>query len=143
MTTHRQSGPRRLGLWILTAGILVAASLSTSSAQVQQDIHVTIQDYSFHTTQMPLQLHTDTFIYIKNLDEVRHDFGSSMFLHTLTHIENNGVVAYGKGLEGAYIDPGKEAVIHLVLDKPGRFQFECSIHKDMKGEILLLTIDAV
>ncbi|MGD9851141.1 MAG: cupredoxin domain-containing protein [Nitrospirales bacterium] len=143
MTIHRQLGPRRVGLGLLAAGILVAASLSPSSAQIQQDVYVTIQDYNFHTTQMPLQLHTDTFIYIKNLDEVRHDFGSNMFLHTLTHVENNGVVAYGKGLEGAYIDPGKEAVIHLVLDKPGRFQFECSIHKDMKGEILLMTVDAV
>ena len=143
MITHRPFGLSRVGVWILTAGIIVAASLSPSSAQIQQDIQVTIQDYSFHTTQMPLQLHTDTFIYIKNLDEVRHDFGSNMFLDTLTHIETNGVVAYGKGLEGAYIDPGKEAVIHLVLDKPGRFQFECSIHKDMKGEILLLTVDAV
>ena len=143
MTTHRPFGPHRAVWWILTAGILVAASLSPSRAQIQQDIQVTIQDFTFHTTQMPLQLHTDTFIYIKNLDEVRHDFGSQMFLHTLTHIEADGVVAYGKGLEGAYIDPGKEAVIHLVLDKPGRFQFECSIHKDMKGEILLLTVDAV
>ena len=143
MTIHRQSGLRHVGLWVLIAGIVVVTSLSSSGAQVQQDVYVTIQDYGFHTTQMPLQLHTDTFIFVKNLDEVRHDFGSTMFRNTLTHIENNGVVAYGKGLEGAYIDPGKEAVIHLVLDKPGRFQFECSIHKDMKGEILLLTVDAV
>jgi len=140
---HRQFGLRQVGLWILTVGMIVATSMSPSAAQVQQDVHVTIQDYTFHTTQMPLQLHTDTFIYIKNLDEVRHDFGSTMFLNTLTHIDNNGVVAYGKGLEGAYLDPGKEAVIHLVIDKPGRFQFQCSIHKDMKGEILLLTVDAV
>ena len=143
MTIQRPNGPRRVVWGILTAGILVAASLSPSSAQIQQDIQITIKDFSFNTTQMPLQLHTDTFIYIKNLDEVRHDFGSQRCLQTLTHIEADGVVAYGKGLEGAYIDPGKEAVIHLVLDKPGRFQFECSIHKDMKGEILLLTVDAV
>ena len=143
MTNHRRFGLRQVGLWILTAGILMASSLSPSTAQVQQDVHVTIQDYTFHTTQMPLQLHTDTFIYIKNLDEVRHDFGSTMFLNTLTHVDNNGVVAYGKGFEGVYLDPGKEAVIHLVIDKPGRFQFQCSIHQDMKGEILLLTVDAV
>jgi plastocyanin len=77
------------------------------------------------------------------MDNVRHDFGSHMFLNTLTHVESNGVVTYGKGLEGAYIDPGQEALIRLILDHPGRFQFQCSIHKDMKGEILLLIVDAV
>ena len=74
---------------------------------------------------------------------MRHDFGSLIFLNTLTHVEGNGVVTYGKGVEGLFIDPGQEASIHLTLDRPGRFQFQCSIHKDMKGEILLLTVDAV
>jgi plastocyanin len=82
-------------------------------------------------------------IHIKNMDTVRHDFGSPIFLNTLTHVESNGVVTYGKGVEGLYLDPGQNASIHLILDHPGRFQFQCSIHKDMKGEILLLTVDAV
>ena len=41
------------------------------------------------------------------------------------------------------VDPGEEASFRLMLDHPGRFQFQCSIHPDMKGEILLLTVDAV
>ena len=143
MSTHPHLGLRRISLWLLAAGVIVAGGLAPATAQVQQDVHVTIQDYTFRTTQMPLQLHTDTYIYIKNLDEVRHDFGSTLFSNTLTHVDNNGVVAYGKGIEGAYLDPGKEAVIHLIIEKPGRFQFQCSIHQDMKGEILLLTVDAV
>jgi hypothetical protein len=92
---------------------------------------------------MPLQLHADTIIRVKNLDNVRHDFGSQMFLNTLTHVESDGVVTYGKGIEGAYVDPGQEASFRLTLDQVGRFQFQCSIHPDMKGEILLLIIDAV
>jgi plastocyanin len=80
---------------------------------------------------------------VKNLDNVRHDFGSQMFLNTLTHVESDGVVTYGKGIEGAYLDPGQEAMFRLTLNQSGRFQFECSIHQDMKGEILLLTVDAV
>lgn len=59
-----------------------------------------------------------------------------------TQIETDGAVAYGKGVEGVYINPGKEASIRLTLDHPGRFKFQCSIHQDMKGEILLLTVDA-
>lgn len=128
---------------VLVIGIMWLGGLSLSRAQFHQEVKVTIEGYEFHTTQMPLQLHAETFIQINNLDNVRHDFSSQIFLNTLTHVEGNGAVAYGKGVEGVYIDPGQEATIRLTIDHPGRFQFQCSIHKDMKGEILLLTVDAV
>jgi plastocyanin len=132
---------QRIGILIL--GILLVGGVVLSTAQSQQEVKVTIEGYKFQTSQMPLQLHTDTIIRVKNLDNVRHDFGSQMFFNTLTHVESNGVITYGKGIEGAYVDPGKEASFRLVLDKTGRFQFQCSIHPDMKGEILLLIVDAV
>ena len=130
-------------MWVLAGGFILFGGISLASAQFQQEVHVTIEGYTFRTTQTPLQLNTETIIHIKNLDDVRHDFGSQMFFNTLTHVESNGVVTYGKGVEGAYLNPGQEASIRLILDHPGRFQFQCSIHKDMKGEILLLTVDAV
>ena len=132
---------KRIG--IATLGLFLLGGTLFSFAQPQQEVNVTIEGYKFQTSQMPLQLHADTIIRVKNLDNVRHDFGSQMFLNTLTHVESNGVVTYGKGVEGAYVDPGKEASFRLVLDKTGRFQFQCSIHPDMKGEILLLIVDAV
>ena len=128
---------------VLAMGFFLLASASLSNAQSLQEVHVTIEGYTFRTTQTPLQLNTETTIHIKNMDDVRHDFGSHMFLNTLTQVESKGVVTYGNGLEGVYIDPGQEASIRLILDHPGRFQFQCSIHKDMKGEILLLIVDAV
>lgn len=128
---------------ILTLGIFLFGGIFLTNAQEQQEVNVTIEGYTFHTSQMPLQLHADTIIRVKNLDNVRHDFGSQMFLNTLTYVESNGVVTYGKGVEGAFLDPGQEATFRLVLDQVGRFQFQCSIHQDMKGEILLLIVDAV
>ena len=129
---------------VITAiGLFLLGGPWVSYAQSQQEVHVTIEGYKFQTTQMPLQLHSDTIITVKNLDNVRHDFGSQMFLNTLTHVQSNGVVTYGKGVEGAYLDPGQEASFRLTLDQVGRFQFQCSIHEDMKGEILLLIVDAV
>jgi uncharacterized cupredoxin-like copper-binding protein len=130
-----------IGLLIIGSFLLTGTPLS--NAQLQQDVYVTIEGYTFRTTQIPLQLNTEIIIHIQNMDEVRHDFGSDMFLNILTHVESNGVVTYGKGIEGAYLNPGQSASIRLILDHPGRFQFQCSIHKDMKGEILLLTVDAV
>jgi len=136
----RRRGPM-FGALIL--GILLVGGAFLSNAQSQQEVNVTIEGYKFQTSQMPLQLHTDTIIRVKNLDNVRHDFGSQMFLNTLTHVESDGVVTYGKGVEGAYVNSGKEATFRLTLDQVGRFQFQCSIHPDMKGEILLLIVDAV
>ena len=141
MNYFREAPYYRIGILVL--GFFLPEGMSLSSAQFQQEVNVTIEGYTFQTTQTALQLHTDTMIHIKNMDTVRHDFGSPIFLNTLTHVESNGVVTYGKGVEGLYLDPGQNASIHLILDHPGRFQFQCSIHKDMKGEILLLTVDAV
>ena len=129
-------GIAALGFFLVSGGLIAIA-------QSQQEVIVTIEDYTFQTSQMPLQLHADTIIRVKNLDKVRHDFGTQMFLNTLTHVESNGVVTYGKGVEGAYVDSGKEAAFRLTLNQVGRFQFQCSIHPDMKGEILLLIVDAV
>lgn len=141
MLYHWRQELQRIGL--VTLAILLIGGTMQSHAQSQQEVNVTIKDYKFQTSQMPLQLHTDTIIRVQNLDNVRHDFGSQLFLNTLTHVESNGVVTYGKGVEGAYVDPGKEASFQLTMDQVGRFQFQCSIHPDMKGEILLLIIDAV
>jgi uncharacterized cupredoxin-like copper-binding protein len=124
-------------------GFFLLGGVTLSNAQFIQEVNVTIEGYTFRTTQTPLELNAETVIHIKNMDDVRHDFGSHMFLNTLTHVESNGVVTYGKGVEGVYLEPGQEASIRLILDHPGRFQFQCSIHQDMKGEILLLTVDAV
>ncbi len=141
MKNSRGTPLQKIG--ILTLGILLFGGTWLSNAQVQQEVIVTIEGYKFHTSQMSLQLHADTIIRVKNLDIVRHDFGSQMFLNTLTHVESHGVVTYGKGVEGAFLNPGQEATFRLVLNQVGRFQFQCSIHPDMKGEILLLIIDAV
>ncbi|MEZ4275685.1 MAG: cupredoxin domain-containing protein [Nitrospirales bacterium] len=130
-------------IWLLSIGFVLVGGMSPTSAQPLQEVKVTIEGYTFQTTQMPLQLDTETVIYITNKDTVRHDFGSDMFVNTLTHVESKGVVTYGKGVEGVYIEPGQEASIRLMLNHSGRFQFQCSIHKEMKGEILLLTVDAV
>jgi plastocyanin len=140
---RNQWGRRLPMMGLLILGILLVGGTLFTNAQSQQEVNVTIEGYKFLTSQMPLQLHADTIIRVKNLDNVRHDFGSQMFLNTLTHVESDGVVTYGKGIEGAYVDPGQEASFRLTLDQVGRFQFQCSIHPDMKGEILLLIIDAV
>lgn len=124
-------------------GVFLCGALPQAIAQPEQQIIVNIRNYTFETTQMPLQLHVPTVIYLKNNDEVRHDFGSQVFEGSLTRIEGPTSIAYGNGIGGVYIEPGGEVSIRFTIDRPGRYQFKCSIHKGMEGEILLMSAGAV
>lgn len=128
---------------LVVGGILVWGWLGLAGAQPEQQVEVSIKDFAFHTTQMPLQLNAATVIHVRNNDPVRHDFGSSIFSHTSTRVESTGIVTYGEDIGGVFLDPGQEVVFRFVIERPGRYQFQCSIHPDMKGEILLLSVGAV
>ena len=112
-------------------------------AQSEQQVLVTIKDFAFQTTQMPLQLHMPTVIHLKNEDDVRHDFGSEVFQGSYTQVEAVNSIAYGQGIGGVFVEPGGNLSIRFTIDRPGRYSFQCSIHPGMKGEILLLSAGAV
>lgn len=114
-----------------------------SLAQSEQVVEVTIKDYKFVTRQGPLRLGLPTVIKIRNEDAERHDFGSTMFEGLPTQIERDGVIVYGRGLGGVFLDPKREAVVRFDMTRPGRHEFRCSIHRQMGGELLLLSVEAV
>ena len=128
---------------LIGVGCFLAMGSVQVGAQPEQQVEVTIKDFTFRTTQMPLQLHASTVIHVKNDDNVRHDFGSSIFHNTPTRVESHGVVTYGDNIGGAFLEPGQDALFRFVIERPGRYKFQCSIHQDMKGEILLLSVGAV
>lgn len=113
------------------------------SAQSEQVVEVTIKDFKFVTKQGALRLGFPSVIKVMNEDAERHDFGSTMFEGLPTQIEKDGVIVYGRGLGGVYLDPKRNAAIRFNLSRPGRYEFRCSIHPNMKGELLLLSAEAV
>jgi plastocyanin len=112
-------------------------------AQSEQVVEVTIKEYKFVTKQGPLRLGLPTVIKVRNEDAERHDFGSTMFEGLSVKIEKDGVIVYGRGLSGVFLDPKREAVIRFDLTRPGRHEFRCSIHPAMSGELLILSTEAV
>ena len=123
-------------VWSLFTGLPV-------QSQSEQTVEVVIKDSTFITTQNVLRLGLPTTITIKNEDSQRHDFGSTMFEGILTKIEKDGVSVYGRGLSGVMLDAKRDAVIRFNMERPGRHTFRCSIHPNMKGELLLLSAEAV
>ncbi len=132
-------GVRRLGL----AACFVLALCSQGGAQAEQRIDVTIKDFTFVTRQIPLRLGVATVIAISNEDPERHDFGSTMFHGVLTRVESGGIISYGRGISGLFLDAKKQATLRFTMERPGRHEFRCSIHPEMKGELLLLNVEAV
>jgi plastocyanin len=135
-----------MGRWsgglALALGLALTA-LPRADAQHEQIVQVTIKDYTFVTKQAPLQLSTPTVIFVRNEDAVRHDFGSTLFQGSMTRVESDGTTSYGTGIGGVYLDPERQVAVRFTIEKPGKYQFKCSIHPEMKGEILILSVNAV
>ena len=140
-----KQGRRSLG-WVIVLGVTWAiwgVSALPLWSQSEQVIEVTIKDFKFVTKQGPLRLGVPTVIKVKNDDAERHDFGSTMFEGIPTQVERDGVVVYGRGVGGVFLDSKRDAVLRFNMCRPGRHEFRCSIHPNMKGELLLLSVEAV
>jgi plastocyanin len=132
-----------LALAIVTSAALNPWTASPVQSQAEQTVDVVIRDNTFVTKQSALRLGLPTTITIRNEDPVRHDFGSTMFEGISTRIDKDGASVYGRGIAGVMLDSKQGAVIRFNMERPGRHTFRCSIHPDMKGELLLLSAEAV
>jgi len=139
MTLHTWS--QRLGKCLLT-GFFFTAILAPAAGQTEQLVEVTIKDSAFKSTGVLLLPGVPITVKIVNQDNIRHDFSSPVLQGHLTQVEGNGVIAHGQGIEGAYIDPTKGAIIRFTTEGPGRFEFRCTIHPTMRGELVLMNVGA-
>ena len=137
---------RRAWGWAMVLGVMWALWGGVDLplwSQSEQVVDVTIKDFKFVTKQGPLRLGLPTVIRVRNEDAERHDFGSTMFEGIPTQIEKDGVIVYGRGVGGVYLDAKRDAALRFNMTRPGRHEFRCSIHPNMSGELLLLSVEAV
>ena len=115
---------------VLTGGLLIPwTPVSTAGnatnpviAQQEQRVEIVIRSYEFQLTQpAPIRMHMPTIIILRNQDIVRHGFASPMLMHLMVQGEGEGIAAYGKGVEGFYVDPGKTLVVRFVPERPGKY----------------------
>ena len=136
----KRSHWRWIGVLVLGAW---AMGLTPAEAQTEQRVDVKIRDFTFIASQAPLMLNAPAVITIRNEDGARHNFESPIFQGIATEVEAAGVITYGRGIGGVFVDSNAGAVIRFTVKRPGRYEFKCSIHPDMKGELLLLNIQSV
>ncbi|WP_447983179.1 cupredoxin domain-containing protein [Nitrospira sp. Nam74] len=142
--TCRKTGAIRSWIGHCLLGVSFAIGLfAQADAQTEQRVDVTIRDFTFIATQAPLVLNVPAVITIRNDDRERHNFDSALFQGILTEVETGSVTTYGRGIGGLYVDPQGHAVVRFTVKRPGRYEFRCTIHPNMSGELLLLNIQAV
>ena len=109
----------------------------------EQRIEIIMKDYDFQVVKpAPVRPALPTVIIIRNQDIVRHGFYSAMLQGILVQGEGEGVAAYGKGVEGFYVDPGKTLVIRFNNQRPGKYSFRCDLHPSMRGEAYVMDVPA-
>jgi plastocyanin len=131
------------GLLIPWTSTSTAGNTADPAMAQEQRVEIAIRNYEFQLTQpTPVHLHMPTIIILRNQDIVRHGFASPMLMQLMVQGEGEGIAAYGKGVEGFYVDPGKTLVIRFVPERPGKYSFRCDLHPKMSGELYLLEVPA-
>lgn len=133
----------------LIGSMLMSLSWSGVDAQSpaqtlpEQRIEIVMRDYDFQLVKlMAIRPALPTVIILRNQDIVRHGFYSAMLQGILVQGEGEGVAAYGKGVEGFYVEPGKTLVIRFNNQRPGKYSFRCDLHPNMKGEAYVMEVPA-
>jgi len=130
-------------LVVLCLPALAADAQGPPPAAPEQRIEVFMQDYYFQFV-LPTQIRPGlpTFLVIRNEGKVRHGFYSPMLTGISVHAEGEGVAAYGRGIDGFYVDPGKKLVVRLSDQPAGKYTFGCDLHPAMKGELFVMEMPA-
>ena len=116
---------------------------STAQVLPEQRLEIVMRDYDFQVLKpAPIRPGMPTVIIIRNQDIVRHGFYSAMLQGILVQGEGEGVAAYGKGIEGFYVEPGKTLVLRFNNQRPGKYSFRCDLHPNMKGEAYVMDVPA-
>ena len=138
----------RIKFKVCLMGLTLGMVCSTFAADLPQDsllvvqeqrVEIIIRNSEFLLTQRGgLQFGVPTILILRNHDIIRHGFTSPMLQGLLVYGEGEGITAYGRGMEGFYVDAGKTLTLRFTAEREGRYEFRCALHPQMRGEVSFL-----
>jgi len=130
------------GVVAVVIASLVCASPTAMSAQDEErgTIEVVIRNSSFVYQARILRVDEQAVIVVRNADTIQHGFTSAAIAEFDARVETEGLVTYGKGIKGLYLDPGQEVRIRFTPTRAVKMTFRCDIHPAMKVEIVFLSV---
>jgi hypothetical protein len=118
---------------------LVPAALS-AKADESARVEIVIRNSAFEVKGGAVQPGVPAVIVIKNLDQMAHGFVSLVLQEVDLRVESGGSATFGRGIKGVQVAPGGETQIRFIPSRPGKFNFICDLHPNMKGEIAMLSV---
>ena len=129
--------------WMLVSDSQSIATTSPAAAQDLQRVELVIENYDFVLPRpVALRLGMPTALILRNQDIVRHGLTAPVFTQMHLRVEGEGLAAYGNGIEGVHVDPGKTLVLYFTPERGGTYTFHCDLHPQMKGELFSLDLPA-
>jgi len=123
--------------------VFLATDFSVPLAAETAKVEIVIRNYTFEFQGGALRPNEPGTIVLKNIDKVQHGFTSPLLAEQDVWVDSASGTTYGKGIRGVYINPGETLQIRFTPNRPGSFQFRCDLHPNMKGELLLLSVQGV
>jgi hypothetical protein len=112
-----------------------------ADAMEEPRIEIAIRDFKYvRTKTQPIRAGVPMVLLVHNEDSVTHGFISPLFLGRSLQGGGEGIEAFGTGIEGFHIDPGKTLMIRLTPNQQGKITFRCDLHPEVKGELYLLDV---
>lgn len=131
------------GVVVLFLVILSVNSSAGVAAPGTAKVEIVIRNNTFEFQGGALRPNEQGTIVLRNLDKVQHGFTSPYLEEQEVRVESASGTAYGKGIRGVYINPGETLQIRFTPNRPGSLSFRCDLHPDMKGELVLLSVQGV
>ncbi len=112
-------------------------------AQGTGEIKIVIRNTAYEFSGGIVKPDQPVTIFLQNMDNIEHGFTSKLMEEFSVEVETPGVLTFGRGIKGVHIKPGEKIQIHFTPSRPGSFNFQCDIHPSMKGELFVLSVEAI
>ncbi len=122
--------------------LAVSAGAALFAEEPPGKVEIMIRDSKYEYHARILRPQVSSVIVLRNVDSIVHGFTSSFLEDLDVRVEAEGATTFGKGIKGVHIPPGQTVRIHFVPMRAGNFSFQCDLHPSMKGELILLSVEA-
>ena len=134
---------RTLLIVFATVGSLMSMLFVPATPIAQEPgerLEIVIRNFTYQFTPRMLRPDQPVTLILHNKDTVEHGLVSPLLPSSDVQVKSSDGTAFGRGIKGVHVQPGKSLSIQLIPSGPGQYRFECDIHPGMKGELLLLSV---
>ena len=130
-------------IWFAVFLLSPIAQAHPADSRTGNLVEIDIRNSTFEVQGPIVKVDQTVTLVIHNHDKITHGFTSVSLPDLDVKIASEGVTTLGKGIKAIHIDAGKSVWIQFIPNQPGRISFSCDLHPEMKGELLILSVESI